>query len=329
VVKFTYEPVAENLYFLVEMTGEPTAIRMMLPARTQLIENKALKSLKAAIEIEAYRFIQKRGTHKLPFEQYLRAAELGIKLPEAEPTFEVGTLSGDTPEPIEVIKPKDFALSKCYRINSKRMEDLEPASANVHLLAALGKFDEPFIPVNISGAYDGYRWAKLPTVDKVEVKLGKELGRGWLWSEVLVAVQSIRITAQTSDGKLFDSDVVMAVLAPKNIERPWRGADDVFVTPEAREQLSPSHIWFHLGGWSDEGDTYETQEYQFEEQLELFWAKIAGPSEYLRTKLVENLDAVKGEWQRITIDADGTVVIAYKDGSTKTLKSPFVRKNTS
>lgn len=327
VVKFAYSPVSENLVFLVDMTGEPTGIRMMLPARTQLIENKAFKALKAALEIEAYRFIQKRGTHKLPFEQYLRAAELGIKLPEAEPNFEVGTLSGDTPEPIEVIKPKDFPLSRCYRISHRLEEEDENCSANVHLLAALGKFDEPFVPVNISRAYDGYNWAKLPTVDKIEVKFGKELGRGWLWSEVLVAVQSIKITAQTSDGKRFDSDVVMAVLAPKNIERPWRGADDVSVTPEAREQLSPSHIWFHLGGWSDEGDTFETQEYQFEEQLELFWSKIAGPGEYLRTKLVENLDAVKGEWQTITIDADRTVVITYKDGSTKTLKFPFAGRS--
>jgi len=40
-------------------------------------------------------------------------------------------------------------------------------------------------------------------VDKVEVKVGKELGRKWLWSQVLVAVESIKITAHTSDGKVF------------------------------------------------------------------------------------------------------------------------------
>jgi len=326
VVKFAYSPVTEKLVFLVDMTGEPTGIRMMLPARTQLIENKAFKALKAALEIEAYCFIQKRGTHKLQFKEYKRAEELGVKLAEAEPVFDVGLLSGDTPEPIEVIKSKDFPLSQCYRMNRERLEDQEHAAANIHLLAALGKFDEPFVPVNISEAYDGYTWAKLPTVDKVEVKLGKELGSGWLWSEVLVAVQSIRITAKTSDGKVFDSDVLVAVLAPKKVEQSWHGADQVFVTPEAREQLSPSHLWFHLGGWSEDGDTYDTQEYQFEEQLELFWAKIAGPGEYLRSKLVENIDAVKGEWQTITIDADRTVVIAYKNGSSKTLKSPFADK---
>lgn len=319
----------ENLYFLVDMTSEPTEIRMMLPARTQLIENKAFKALKAAIEKEAYRFIQKRGKHQLPYEQYLRAAELGIKLSEAEPVFDTGTLSGDTPEPIEVSMPKDFPLSKCYRVNYERLEDREKSIANVHLLAALGKFDKPFVPVGISRAYDGYSWAKLPTVDKVDVKLGKELGRDWLWSEVLVAIESIRITAQTSDGKVFESDVLMAVLDPEQVERPWHGADHIYVTPEARQQLSPSEIWYHLGGWNDEGDTYDTQVYQLEGELEMFWSSIIGPGEYLRAKIVGNLDAVKGDWERITIDTDRTVTIVYKNGSQKTLKSPFVQHSKS
>jgi len=30
-----------SLGFLVEMTGEPTGIRLMLPARTRLVENEA------------------------------------------------------------------------------------------------------------------------------------------------------------------------------------------------------------------------------------------------------------------------------------------------
>jgi hypothetical protein len=323
VIKFTYNPVTENLVFLVDMTGEPTGIRMMLPARTRMIENKAFEAMKAAIEKEAYRFIQKRGKHKLPYEQYKRAAELGIKLPEAEPTFNVGVLSGDTPEPIEVVMPKEFPLSKCYRISERLYEEDEKCQVNAHLLAALGQFNEPFVPVDISRSYDGYSWARLPTVDKVQVRLGKELGRGRLWSEVLVAVESIRITAHTSDGKVFESNVLMAVLEPGRAERPWRGADHVYVTPKAREQLASSHIWYHLGGWCEDGDTYDTQEYQFGEELELFWSDIVGPGEYLRAKIVGNLDGIKGEWQTITIDAHRTVVITYKNGSTKTLKSPF------
>jgi len=115
----------------------------------------------------------------------------------------------------------------------------------------------------------------------------------------------------------------MAVLTPERAERPWRGADHVYVTHKAREQLASSQIWYHLGGWSEDGDTYETQEYLFGEELELFWSDIIGPGEYMRAKIVGNLDSIKGEWQTITIDAHRTVVIMYKNGSQKTLKSPF------
>ena len=328
VIKFTYSPVSENLFSLVDMTGDPTGIRMMLPARTQLVENKAFEALKAAIEKETYLFIKKRGKHKLSYEQYKRAAELGVELPEAEPTFDVGILSGDTPEPIEVIRPKDFPLSKCYQISQQLMSEEEKCEDNIHLLGALGKFDEPFVPVSISQHYDGYNWAKLPTVDKVEVKLGKELGKEWLWLHVLIAVESIRITVHTSDGKVFESDVVIAVLTPEQIGERSHSSDHVYVTPEARQHLDTSDIWFHLGGWCDEGDTYETQEYQFGEELELFWSSIIGPGEYLRAKIVENLDSVKGDWEKITIDTKRTVVITYKDGSKKTLKSPYVQQHS-
>ena len=51
----------------------------------------------------------------------------------------------------------------------------------------------------------------------------------------------------------------------------------VFVTPEAERRLQPSEIWHHFGGWSDGGDCYETQETQFTEQLEEFWARLLGP----------------------------------------------------
>ncbi len=166
VVTFRYSPVTEpELAFLVDMTGEPTEIRMMLPARTRLIENEAFEKLKAAIEAQAYRFILKRGSHKLPFKEYKRAEELGINLPEAEPVFDVGLLAGDTPEPIEIPMPSDFPLKKCYRLSKNCQDGCETDEANVHLLAATGKFKEPFVPVRISPSYDGYNWANLPTVD--------------------------------------------------------------------------------------------------------------------------------------------------------------------
>ena len=157
----------------------------------------------------------------MPFAEYRRAAELGVMLPEAEPVFTVGLLSGDTPEPIEVTMPKDFPLARCYRFNENH-RSCETDEANAHLLAATGRFNEPFVPVTISRSYDGYSWADLSTIGKVEVTLGKELGRQGIWRETLVAVESLKIAVHTSDKKVFTSDVCMAVLEEPAKERNWR-----------------------------------------------------------------------------------------------------------
>jgi hypothetical protein len=321
VIAFTYLPVKEEeLAYLVDMTGDPTEIRMMLPARTRLIENKALEELKAAIEVEAYRFIQKRSSHKLSFKEYKRAQELGIELPEAEPVFTVGLLAGDTPEPIEVVIPKDFPLERYYRFDEDCKGGCETDDANAHLLVATGTFKEPFVPVSISHSYDGYSWANLPTIGKVEVTIGKELGKGGIWNEMLVAVDSLQIAAHTSGGKVFRSKVLMAVLEQPRDKRSWY-CTNIYVTLEARNQLSSSDIWYHCGGWNEEGDTYDTQLYDFEQYLEEFWATVIGPGEYLRAKIRECLFGIVKDWQRITIEADETITIQHKDGSSKVFKS--------
>ena len=46
------------------------------------------------------------------------------------------------PEPVEVTKPEDFPLAKCYRFDPKFKDGEENDEANVHLLAALGKFEK-------------------------------------------------------------------------------------------------------------------------------------------------------------------------------------------
>jgi len=320
IINCAYNPVSENLIFLVDMTGEPTGIRMMLPARTQLIENKAFKALKEAIEIEAYRFIQRRGSHKLAFAEYKRAEALGIKLPESEPVFDVGLLSGDTPEPIQVSMPKDFPLARCYRFD-ENCRGCETDEANAHLLAAMGKFTELFVPVTISRSYDGYSWANLPTIGKVEVTVGKELGRQGIWGETLVAVESLRIAVHTSDKKAFTSDVCMAVLEEPTKVRSW-DYTNVYVTLEVRSRLETTDIWYHLGGWNDEGDTWDTQVYELEQELDQFWATIIGPAEYLRSKIRECLYGIIKDWKTIIYEDDDTLVIRYKDKTEKVYKSP-------
>lgn len=323
VVSFAFHAIGEHhLHFLVDLTGQPTGIRLMLPARTCLVENEAFAQLKSAMELEAYRYLQRRGHHKLPFKEYLRARELGVMLPEATPTFRVGLLTGDTPEPIEITKPDSLPLSGCYRFNPKPDQGDETDEANVHLLAALGKLAEPFVPVEIRSEYDGYSWARLPTIDKVEFKAGKALQESWLWSGKITCVKSMEITAHTGDGRTFTSPVCMGIPPVGESEESRFREDTVYVTPQAQEILTPSHIWFHLGGWSDEGDTYDTQESQFTEDLDRFWALLVGPDEQLRRDLMNAADGIAPRWKAVTLSANGTVRIRFKRGKTKVIRPP-------
>jgi hypothetical protein len=323
VVTFTYVPASERLQYLVDLTGEPTGVRLMLPARTQMVENEAFGLLKAAIEKEAYQYIQKRGSHQLTFKEYCRAKELGIELPEAEPAFSVGLLTGEPVEPVAVTKPADWPLAKCYRLAEKCRDIAGQKEANAHLLSALGTFESPFVVVDISPSYDGYSWAKLPAVDRVEVLAGKELAREYLCCETLVAVESIEITAHTSDGRVFSSAVPMAVHEPPRAQgrRRWTTID-VLITLAARTELEPTDIWFLLGGWSEDGDTYDTQLESFQRDLELFWTKVMGPGEYLRQRLFECLAEFNLSWQAVSIEANGKVWITYKDGTAQMLQPP-------
>ena len=331
VVTFEYRPISDrSMFFLVDMTGEPTGIRLMLPARTRLVENDAFETLKRALEVEAYRFWQRAGEHTLEYKEFLRAKELGIELPEAKPVYELGLIgSCDSPEPAEVRKPEELSLDGCYRLSSGLADKEDGSDANAHLLAALGKLEAPFVPVRIASEYDGYSWAKLATIDKVKVRLGKELLTSDIWSGTLTCVESIGITAHTSDGKVFGSPVCMAVQPPEGEHARWMDGDHVYVTPEAEKQLDTAEIWFHLGGWYEEGNSYETQEADFSEELEAFWADLVGPDENWRLKLVEAAGYASRSWQSITINQEGSVEVVLVDGSTKRIQPPAEKVSTA
>jgi hypothetical protein len=328
-VSFDFHPVSEQkLWFLVDLTGEPTGIRLMLPARTQLVENEAFEALKAALELEAYRYVQRRGRHRLPYQQYLRARALGVKLPEATPTFHVGLLSTcESPEPVEVTMPKGFALARCYRFDADAAAD-DTDETNIHLLAALGTFPAPFVPVSIRKEYDGYSWAELPVVRKVTLTVGKELHSAGLWSGTLTCVDTLAIAVETSDGKVFSSPVCLAKAPPPEGKDGWCD-DAVLVTWDAKDELVPSQIWYHLGGWSEDGDTYDTQLNDFEQELNRFWADLLGPDEQLRRSILAAVTEIRPEWQTVLVAHNGTVTIRLPDGSEKVIRPPDLLKKKS
>jgi hypothetical protein len=236
-----------GLTILVDIAAD-TDIRLMLPARTRLIENQAFEQLKAAIELEYYKYFQKQKTHTLYYEEYLRAKEFGIELQEAEPQFKVGLISGEYNDPVEVTIPKNFRIEDGYLCFNDDCKD-DMAETNAHLLAALGTFkDKPFVPVTIDSSYMGYSWTKLPKVTKVEVIKENEKLRHSICCGEIACFDKLVITVHTSDGKIFSSDVDMAVVTePQKDGHQWSD-ETVCVTKGARNHLSPESIWFHLGG---------------------------------------------------------------------------------
>ncbi len=328
-VGFTDRPIAErDLFYFIDLTGEPTGIRLMLPARTRLVENQALTQLKALIEREAYRYVERRGHHKLPYLEYQRAHQLGIELPESEPVFSVGLLTDDGfgIETAEVAMPEGFDLSRCYRFDSSGDDAAGSGEINAHLLAALGTFDQPLVPVSIRPGYDGYRWADLPLIECVEVDPGKELIRDWVWNGELICVDSLRIRAEASNGAVFDSAVPMAVQPPDlRADSDCRVARDqhtVYVTPRARHELSIDWLWYHLGGFDDDGDTWDTQKYELEKQIDAFWARLEGPDEPLRRKLFDATYHLPDDWATVTLHRDGRMTLTNRDGATRTIAPP-------
>ena len=68
VVALGYRPIRHHdLHFLVDLTGAPTDLRLMLPARTCLVENDGLRQLQAALERAAFLHLQRQGHHRLTY----------------------------------------------------------------------------------------------------------------------------------------------------------------------------------------------------------------------------------------------------------------------
>ena len=325
VVELDYWPgkVERGIHIAVELTQQ-TPIRLMLPARTRVVENTALEQLKAAIEIEYFRYFQRQKEHSLYHDEYLRAKELGVHLPEATPQYRVGLIWDEYDQVAEVTTPKNFKLSDGYLCHEELNDDHD--LTNVHLLAALGTFPEaPFVPVTIENGYKGYSWTQLPAITCVKVTAGKERLRQSILSNELVCVDTLSITVKTSDGKPFTSEVPMAMVSEKPTEHCKWHSDALYVTESARREVSDENLWYHLGGYNCEGDSYETQQYEIEQEINEFWSELIGPHENLRYDLITRINLhhrLYDKWQKVILENSGDMKILLKDGKSEIVQRP-------
>jgi len=74
----------KNWYAKIDIVDCP-ALQLTLPARKEVVASPFLGELDAAVEAAIYAAIAKRGQHRLPFENWCRAAALGVALAAINP----------------------------------------------------------------------------------------------------------------------------------------------------------------------------------------------------------------------------------------------------
>ena len=316
---FDLGPETTTGYFI-DMNGTPTGLRLMLPARTRVVENPAFKQLQQVLLVDTFKHLQRRGTHGLPFKTWKRVKdEFGITLPEATPRYTVGLMSDGLYESAPAFEhPDPLPLDQCYRAKNDLKEG---AARTVHLFACYAdrsKLPNPFYPIDVLDWYAGYSWHDaVPTIESVTVERDElPLARDWVCGADLTCCPKLSVTIKTSDGLEFKAEVCAS-------GDPADGDDfPLWVTPAAHDTLENRHAWYLLGGFNEDGgDSYDTQETQFEDAWRDFWLRLDGPDNLKRFEILHAIDLHCGPgWTKLTAHAaTETVRVQFKNRPPLTL----------
>lgn len=264
---------AEAWRVLVDIVDAP-ALQLVLPARKEMVQNAALKSLREACEAAIYRTIARKGHHRLSYKDWCRARALGVDLPQAEPWlpdwfardadthgyYSDGRVAG---EPCLLLPIKSAPIEQCIsRVLDKGK-----------LLGAL--------PARQIDEFRGYDWYDaIPRVVGINIRIACEDGTydfgdgterpNWLESgkadsiEIEFAVQPTPDATQEYDIHALPVDVVIIP------DDDYGGLDQTVVLLAPDAALSPSDLadlieksCFDPSEDSD-ADSWETQHREFQ-----------------------------------------------------------------
>lgn len=195
-----------------DVTGA-CALDLVKPARNAVVENQKWADMQAMIRRAVYEVCQ-TTPHDLPYSDWLEAASMGLKLPEAQPVLQV-----DTPTDIGDSDNQSFDLAPSYKGAEMTARacatDIINQLDNAELLAL--HLSGANIPLMFLPARDkeGYSWYPKRTATELVqiVKNGKTTSklsvRSSDWGDKAVAklnaprgfVDSIQLQLTVSDGK--------------------------------------------------------------------------------------------------------------------------------
>lgn len=157
---------------VIDMPG----LKMVLPARKEVVENDAVTVLREVAEAAIYRAIGRQPTHRLPFTGWCRARDLGVVLPPADarlPVWAPATADDGVrlfptmvrDEPMLVVPPLYPELAQAGRhglrsffAGTTRLVEAQRAFAGYPWYDALPRIDDVAVLIHIYGAvyrFDG------------------------------------------------------------------------------------------------------------------------------------------------------------------------------
>ncbi|HPN10330.1 MAG TPA: hypothetical protein PLU95_13555, partial [Syntrophales bacterium] len=99
--------------------------------------------------------------------------------------------------------------------------------------------------------------------------------------------------------------------------------EHLLVTWDAKEDIASSEAWYHLGGFNDDGDSYDSQLYDFEQDWKRFWANAVGPHEHVRQEVTSLLKYMLEGWTEVRITPSGEMYVTMEDNSEMVISPPM------
>ena len=245
------------------------ALQLVLPARKEAVANAALGELRVAVERAIFKAIGRRPSHKLGFDSWSRAAEIGVVLAEAEPILGTWNPSiADSSSFYDLSRP--LAASEAILV--------EPHDPDVEQCVARALKDSPLRArlAEERREYAGYSWYdRLPRLGNFRFDIEHAGGNYTVTSAIAEPMPEahLKATAITLRADLAEGTSIIDVSQPTDFalvtdQLIWDGLDaarivylDTLPSDDLIDLLD--RVYFSPCDDSD-SDSWDTQHRRFE-----------------------------------------------------------------
>lgn len=274
-------------------------LKLVLPARKEIVQNKFIKQLQRACYIVIYRYISEHvPDHKLSFEHYQNAHRLGVNLPPAAqklPKYVPRNAKGEGYDNESYYSWREESYASVDDPQSVWVFDDEDLtiSQRIAVYEGFSKLGKTLVEPNLQ--FQGYEWynqllqsRSIEFVDVIAGIEGKEVDTEELTEEI--DADYLRVRVQQSS-EILTADLKMYSYVD---EDDCTGIWDIFLIHLAKSAIPDLSVW-ELQSYlkellyspSDEGDSYETQESDFDEEAAVVASKRLLTEEAYRDQLIK------------------------------------------